>query len=371
MRLSKEVRERLTARVVAITGSSGKTITKDLTAAVARAAYETVASAASYNNEIGVPLTILAADAGTQVLVAEIGSRGVGHIASLMPVVRPEIGVVLNVGVAHLGKFGSVEAIAVAKGELVEALPATGTAILNADDAAVDAMAARTSARVVRFGLASAADVRAEGISVADDGCASFVLTTSDGHADVRLSLPGEHIVSDALAAAAVGVALGIDVAAIAGALSEAPGPAWRMEVRRAPGGWVVVNDAYNANPASTAAALKTLVHIGRGRRTWAVLGYMAELGDTETVEHDRIGRLAVRLGVSRLVAVGAETRPLFEAARLEGMTPEEVTLVASADDALALLRTSVEPGDVVLVKASRAVGLQAVAIALAGEGEA
>ena len=372
MRLAAEARARLTAAVVAITGSSGKTITKELTAAVAGAAYRTVASAASYNNEIGVPLTILAADASTEVLVAEVGSRGVGHIASLMPVLRPDIGVVLNVGVAHVGMFGSVEAIAVAKGELVEALPADGTAILNADDPAVDAMAGRTSARVVRFGLSSeAADVRAEKVAVGEDACASFALVAPDGHADVRLRLPGEHIVSDALAAAAAGVALDVDIAAIAGALSSARGPAWRMEVAQAPGGWVVVNDAYNANPASTAAALKTLVSMGRGRRTWAVLGYMAELGDTETAEHDRIGRLAVRLGVARLVAVGAETRPLFEAARLEGMTPEEATLVADPDEALALLRRSLEPGDVVLVKASRAVGLQTVAIALAGEGNA
>lgn len=373
LRLASEVRSRLTARVVAITGSSGKTITKDLTAAVAGAAHRTVASPASYNNEIGVPLTILAADADTQVLVAEVGSRGVGHIASLMPIVRPDISVVLNVGVAHVGVFGSVEAIAVAKGELIEALPAAGTAILNADDAAVDAMAGRTSARVIRFGIASdSADVRAEKIVIdEEDGCASFSLVTPDGRAAVRLRLPGEHIVSDALAAAAAGVALGIDGETIAGALSVAPGPAWRMEVTQAPGGWVVVNDAYNANPASTAAALKTLVGMGRGRRTWAVLGYMAELGDTETEAHDRIGRLAVRLGVSRLVAVGAETRPLFEAARLEGMTPEDATLVANADEALALLRRSVEPGDVVLVKASRAVGLQTVAIALAEETRA
>lgn len=370
LRLAGEVRAGLRARVVAITGSSGKTITKEFAAAVARASYRTVASAASFNNEIGVPLTILAADEETEVLVAEVGSRGIGHIASLMHVVGPDIGVVLNVGLAHVGMFGSTEAIATAKGELVETLPAAGTAVLNADDAAVDGMASRTKASVLRFGLAETADVRAEAIVMGGEACASFVLIAPDGKADVRLRVPGEHIVSDALAAAAAGVALGIDVAAIAGALSAARGPAWRMEVVHAPGGWVVVNDAYNANPNSTAAALKTLVGLGRGRRTWAVLGYMAELGGSATEEHDRIGRLAVRLGVSRLVAVGEETRPMFEAARLEGMTPEEATLVANGDEALWLLRGSVEPGDVVLVKASRAVGLQSVAIALAeGEG--
>jgi UDP-N-acetylmuramoyl-tripeptide--D-alanyl-D-alanine ligase len=371
LRLAAAYRGRLPARVVAITGSSGKTITKELTASVARAAFRTVASAASFNNEIGVPLTIFAADRSTEVLVVEVGARGVGHIASLMPVVRPAVGVVLNVGVAHVGLFGSVDAIALAKGELIEALPAGGTAVLNADDALVDAMALRARATVLRFGLSAAADVRAEGVAIGDDACATFTLVTSGGRDDVRLCLPGEHIVSDALAAAAVGVALGIDVAAIAGALSSARGPAWRMEVTEAPGGWVVVNDAYNANPASTVAALKTLVGMGRGRRTWAVLGYMAELGDSETTEHDRVGRLAVRLGVSRLLAVGGETRPLFEAARLEGMTPEEATLVPSADDALDLLRRELAPGDVVLVKASRAVGLERLAIALVEEGAA
>jgi UDP-N-acetylmuramoyl-tripeptide--D-alanyl-D-alanine ligase len=187
----------------------------------------------------------------------------------------------------------------------------------------------------------------------------------------VTLRLPGEHIVPDALAAAAVGVALGIDVVAIAGALAAAKGPEWRMQVLDAPGGWVVVNDAYNSNPASAAAALKTLVSMGRGRRTWAVLGHMAELGEEEEKEHDRIGRLAVRLGVSRLVAVGEATRPMYEAARREGMAPEDAALVATASDATALVRGALEPGDVVLVKASRAAGLETVAIALAGEAGA
>lgn len=371
IRLAAGMRPRLTARVVAITGSSGKTITKELTAAVARSAYRTVASEASHNNEIGVPLTILSAQGDTEVLVAEVGSRGVGDIASLMPILAPDVGVVLNVGAAHIGMFGSMEAIAVAKGELVEALPAGGTAVLNADDPAVDAMASRTAAPVLRFGLSRAADVRAERVALSEAACATFELATPDGRAEVTLCLPGEHIVADALAAAAVGVALGIDVAAIAGALSSARGPAWRMEVVQAPGGYAVVNDAYNANPASTAAALKALVSLGRGRRTWAVLGYMAELGDHEAEEHDRIGRLLVRLGISRLVAVGEAVRPLYEAARMEGMSNDEATLVADAGDATALLRGAAERGDVILVKASRVAGLEKVALALAGEGGA
>ena len=366
--LAAGVRERLDARVVAITGSSGKTITKELTAAVARSRFETIASAASFNNEIGVPLTILEAGERTEVVVSEVGARGIGHIASLMPMLRPDIGVVLNVGPAHIGMFGSLENVAIAKGEIVEGLGAAGVAVLNADDPAVAAMAERTRARTVTFGTAAAADVRAEEVRLSDMGSASFTLVAEDGRADVTLRIPGEHLLADALAAAAVGAVLGIPAGDAAKALSEAAGPRWRMQVLDAPEGWRVVNDAYNANPASTAAALKTLAVLGRGRRTWAVLGYMAELGDTAPVEHDRIGRLAVRLGVGRLVVVGDEARPIFEAARLEGMTPEEATLVPDADAAIALLRSSLASGDVVLVKASRVVGLERVAAAIAGE---
>jgi UDP-N-acetylmuramoyl-tripeptide--D-alanyl-D-alanine ligase len=361
--LASRVRDRLAARVVAITGSSGKTITKELTAAVAASAFRTVASEASFNNEIGVPLTILAADEATEVLVAEVGSRGVGHISSLTPMLRPDVGVVLNVGLAHVGMFGSVENTAKAKGELVEAL--------SADDPAVDAMAARTTARVVRFGTSAAADVRAVDVTMEPDARAAFTLVAPDGEARAAMQISGEHLVSDALAAAAAGHALGVGVGAIASALRTVRASAWRMEVVDAPGGWRVLNDAYNANPSSVLAALKTLVALGRGRRTWAVLGYMAELGEHEVPEHDRVGRLVVRLGVGKVVAVGPQTRPLIEAARLEGMTPEEATMVDGPDDAIALLRRSLEPGDIVLVKASRAAGLERVAIALSEEGAA
>jgi UDP-N-acetylmuramoyl-tripeptide--D-alanyl-D-alanine ligase len=285
--------------------------------------------------------------------------------------VRPDVAVVLNVGAAHIGMFGSTEATAIAKRELVEGLTSSGIAVLNADDPAVDAMAGRVRGRVMRFGTAPAADVRAEGIALGDDARATFTLATANGSAEVRLPIPGEHVVSDALAAAAVGVALGIDAATLASALSRAGVSAWRMQTAEAPGGWRVINDAYNANPNSVAAALKTLVAMGRGRRTWAILGPMAELGDHSTAEHDRIGRLAVRLGVGRLVAVGEETRPLYEAARHEGMTPEEATMTADAGEAIRLVLGSVAAGDVVLVKASRAAGFERIADAIAGEGTA
>ena len=370
-RLAASARAHLSATVVAITGSSGKTITKDLTAGVAGVRFRTVASEASFNNEIGVPLTILEAGDDTEVLVLEVGARGVGHIASLMPTIRPDVSCVLNVGVAHIGMFGSAEAIASAKGELVEGLGPDGIAVLNADDAAVSAMASRTDAKVIRFGLSGDADVGASDVSMDDDARATFALTTPDGTASTTLGIPGEHIVSDALAAAAVGVALGMDVASIAAGLSATSAPAWRMQTIDAMGGFRVLNDAYNSNPASLAAGLKTLVAMARGRRTWAVLGVMAELGDHAVAEHDRMGRLMVRLGVGRLVAVGEETRPLYEAARMEGMTVEEAAIVADADEALRVVFAGVEPGDVVLVKASRAAGLERVALALAGEASA
>lgn len=369
--LAAEVRARLEATVVAITGSSGKTITKELVASVAASQYRVTASEASFNNEIGVPLTVLGAGPDTQVIVAEVGSRGVGHIKLLLPVLRPDIAVVLNVGSAHIGMFGSVEAIAQAKGELVEELDPSGWAILNADDERVAGMAARTHGRVLMFGLGTGADVRAKDVELNADACASFTLVSERGSARVRLRIPGEHLVADALAAAAVGRALEIPPEGIAAALSDARGPAWRMEVLDTPGGWRLVNDAYNANPASTAAALRALVAMGRGKRTWAVLGGMAELGEATAGEHDRVGRLAVRLGVRRLVVVGEEARPMFEAARREGMTPEEATHVADAAAAVELLRASVAAGDVVLVKASRAIGLEQIAIALTGEAPA
>ena len=370
-RLAAGARTRMTAKLVAITGSSGKTITKELTAAVSRARFATVASAASFNNEIGVPLTILSAGADTEVVIAEVGSRGVGHIAALMPVLRPDVSVVVNVGPAHIGLFGSLENVAIAKGELVEGLASDGVAVLNADDAAVAAMAARTRGRTVTFGTGAAADVRAEDVALAGDGTASFTLVTDGARATVSLRIPGEHLVADALAAAAVGRVLGVSPKEAASALSTADGPEWRMQVVDAPEGWRVLNDAYNANPASTAAALKTLVTIGRGRRTWAVLGTMAELGEFSTAEHDRIGRLVVRLGVSRLIVIGEDARPLYEAARLEGMTLEEASLVPDTDRALAMLRASLARDDVVLVKASRAAGLERVALAIAGEAVA
>jgi UDP-N-acetylmuramoyl-tripeptide--D-alanyl-D-alanine ligase len=262
--------------------------------------------------------------------------------------------------------FGSREAIAKAKGELVEALPPAGTAVLNADDPQVAAMADRTVAGVVRFGLGPPADVRAGGVELDAEGRARFLLHTPAGSAPAVLPAPGEHLVGCALAAAAAAHVLGVGPADAAAGLATAALSPMRMQVLRRPDGLTVVNDAYNANPSSMAAALKTLAALGRpGGRTVAVLGEMAELGPAAAAEHDRIGRLATRLGIDRLVGVGELGRVLVNAARMEGMWPEEAEAVADPGAAIALLAPALGPGDVVLVKASRVVALDRVAEAL------
>ncbi|SDC24048.1 UDP-N-acetylmuramoyl-tripeptide--D-alanyl-D-alanine ligase [Streptomyces prasinopilosus] len=369
--LARHVVRRLGATLVALTGSAGKTSTKDLIAQVLRRKAPTVFTPGSLNNEIGLPLTALTATGETRFLVLEMGARGIGHIRYLAGLTPPRIGLVLNVGTAHIGEFGGREQIALAKGELVEALPEDGTAVLNADDPLVRAMASRTKAKVLLFGESDEADVRAENVRLTDSGQPSFRLHTPSGASDVTMRLYGEHHVSNALAAAAVAHELGMSADEIALALSEAGSLSrWRMEVTERPDGVTVVNDAYNANPESMRAALRALAAMGKGRRTWAVLGKMAELGDEALAEHDAVGRLAVRLNVSKLVAVGGrEAAWLQLGAYNEGSWGEESVHVSDAQAAVDLLRSELRQGDVVLVKASRSVGLESVAQALLATG--
>ena len=369
--LARHVVERLGATLVALTGSAGKTSTKDLIAQVLRRKAPTVFTPGSLNNEIGLPLTALSATEETKFLVLEMGARGIGHIRYLTDLTPPRIGLVLNVGTAHIGEFGGREQIAQAKGELVEGLPEDGAAILNGDDPLVRAMASRTKAKVILFGESDEADVRAENVRLTDSGQPSFRLHTPSGCSDVTMRLYGEHHVSNALAAAAVAHELGMSADEIATALSEAGSLSrWRMEVTERPDGVTVVNDAYNANPESMRAALRALAAMGKGRRTWAVLGKMAELGDEALAEHDAVGRLAVRLNVGKLVAVGGrEASWLQLGAYNEGSWGEESVHVSDAQAAVDLLRSELRPGDVVLVKASRSVGLESVAQALVETG--
>ena len=364
------------ATVVGITGSSGKTSTKDLAAQLVERLGATIAPVGSFNNELGLPLTVLRADESTRYLVLEMSARGIGHIAQLCGIAPPRIGVVLNVGRAHAGEFGSLDAVAKAKGELVEALPADGIAILNADDPNVLPMAARTQAAVKTFSVSAArtadrqADVRAAAISLDDLGRASFRLTRAGASADVQLRLHGAHHVANALAAAAIAAELGLDVASIAAALSNATARSKkRMELTRRADGVLVVNDAYNANPDSTRAAIDALRHLtSTGRRGFAVLGYMAELGDLADASHQEAGRLAAQAGVAGLVAVGELAAPVLTGARAQAGWQGEAIAATDAKAAIEVLQNRLRPGDVVLVKASKSAGLWEVADGLLAE---
>jgi UDP-N-acetylmuramoyl-tripeptide--D-alanyl-D-alanine ligase len=364
------------ATVVGITGSSGKTSTKDLTAQVVERLGATIAPVGSFNNELGLPLTVLRADESTRYLVLEMSARGIGHIAQLCGIAPPRIGAVLNVGRAHAGEFGSLDAVAKAKGELIEALPADGVAILNADDPNVLPMASRTRARTVTFSASAArtadrqADVRAAAISLDDRGRASFRMIMAGGSADVHLRLHGGHHVANALAAAAIAAELGLDVASIAVALSTATARSKkRMELHERADGVLVVNDAYNANPDSTKAALEALRHLtSTGRRGFAVLGHMAELGDFADESHQEVGRLAATAGVTGLIAVGELAAPVLTGARAQAGWRGEAIAAPDAKAAIEELRTRLRPGDVVLVKASKSAGLWEVADGLLAE---
>ena len=372
-RLAHAVLQRLPGVVVVgVTGSSGKTSTKDLLAQVLPAYGRTLAPEGSFNTEVGLPMTALRLEARTRVLVAEMGARGIGHIRYLCGITPPRIGVVLNVGSAHVGEFGSREAIAQAKGELVECLPHAGdggVAVLNADDPLVLAMRSRTAARVVTYGESVHADVRADDVALDAEGRPSYDLCHFGRRARVSLGLHGRHHVSNSLAVAAVALSLGLDLDEVADALSHArPASRWRMEVTRTPSGATVVNDAYNAKPESVRAALEALVAIGRAttdhaaRRTIAVLGELRELGGASVAEHEEIGRTVVRLGVGRLVVVGAsaDVEAMGDAAL--AVDPSfDVVRVPDVDAAVEHLAATVAGDDVVLVKASRGVALERV----------
>lgn len=350
--------------VIGITGSAGKTTTKDLLAGILSRAGATVAPQGSYNGEVGVPLTVFGADAGTRYLVIEMGATGVGHIKYLADMVQPDIGVVLCVGTAHAGEFGGVENIAKAKGELVEALGEDGTAVINLDDARVAAMVSRTRAKVLgttATGISGSA-VEARNADIDEDGNPEFELVLPDGGVPlpVHSKLIGAHHITNLLAAAAAAFAAGLPAAEIAASLSEqSPASRWRMERTERADGVTIINDAYNANPESMRAALRTLADLGQGRRTWAVLGAMLELGEDSIREHTAVGTQVVRLNISRLVVVGREARALYISAIQEGSWGDECSFTETADEAYELLQAELEPGDLVLFKSSNGVGLR------------
>ncbi len=370
--LARHVRDRLPdVTVIALTGSQGKTGTKDYLAQVLATAGETVATTGNLNNELGVPVTVLRATESTRFLVVEMGARGLGHIAYLCGIARPTIAGVLNVGTAHLSEFGTREAIARAKGEILEGLPADGVAVLNQDDDLVRGMGARTRARVIRFGEDLEADLHWTNTVLDDLGRPETVFRWSEGSAPVRLRQVGYHQVENAAAAGALAIAAGLDFAEVVAALRNAVGLSrWRMELHDLPGGGVLINDAYNANPASVRAAVDTLARIGSGRstRTVAVLGEMKELGDTSAALHREIGEETARAGVAALLVVGDGAAPMVEGARSVTGWAGTAVPVADRDAALAWLRENIAAGDVVLVKASRGAALEHVAQGLVEE---
>lgn len=365
-RLARAVVGRLPqTTVIGVTGSVGKTSTKDILAQVLPAWGETVATRASNNNELGLPYTVTRATANTRYLVLEMGARGIGHVAYLTGIAPLTVGIVTRVGHAHLGEFGSVENIAQAKGEIVEALPAAhdgGLAVLNADDELVAAMASRTRARVLTYGIESPADVRAENVTLDELGRAGFRLMYDGQTAEVRLRLYGLHQASNALAAATVALGLGHPIDAVAEAVSraEAVSPG-RMQVTTRADGVTIINDAYNAAPDAMRAALRALhAMTGDGQRAVAVLGEMNELGEHATEVHREIGQQVAEIGAGWLVAIGGTNADQYaNGAAGNGTAVDRAADVAQAWD---LLRSGLGPGDVVLVKASNSAGLLALA---------
>jgi UDP-N-acetylmuramoyl-tripeptide--D-alanyl-D-alanine ligase len=365
--LAAEVRAEVDPTTVAITGSVGKTTVKDLTAAAVAVGRRVHAARGSFNNELGVPLTLLGLEPTTEVLVAEVGARHVGDIRELAELVAPDVSVVTAVAAVHLEIFGTIEAIARTKGELVEALGPGGLAVLNVDDPRVRAMADRAPA-VLRVGMSSAdAEVTARDVTIDRLGRPRATVETPWGEVEVTVPIAGRHHLGNALLALAVAGHLGVDLGAAAAAIGDASVSPWRGEVHEV-AGVTLFNDAYNANPTSVRAALETVAGIRRSGRAWAVLGVMAEIGETSEAEHLAVGRRCAELGLDRVLAVGPQAAAIAAGARQGGLGGEMVAELPDAAAATALLRGELAVGDLVLVKASRVAGLEQVASALLEE---
>jgi UDP-N-acetylmuramoyl-tripeptide--D-alanyl-D-alanine ligase len=359
--LASHQRERVTCPVVAITGSSGKTTTKELLRSVLATRLDVVATEGNRNNELGVPLTILSAGPTTDVVVVEMAMRGIGQIAALCDIARPTAGLVTNVGQTHIELLGSEQAIAAAKGELVRAIPSDGRVFLNGDDAWSRTLSEAAVAEVTYYGTGETCDVWAEEISVDDDGIPSFRLRTREGAVAVTVGIPGRHNAYNGAAAAAVGLYLGLSLDDVAQGLAAVRASAMRMEVFETAGGVTVVNDAYNANPASMRAALQTLADMAAERRRIAVLGDMAELGSLTELAHFSLGEYAASLGIDVLVTVGEKARRIAEGAGARAGSADNVFACEDVDEATELLAGMLASGDVVLIKASRVVGLERI----------
>ena len=356
------VRQTSGLKVVGITGSNGKTTTKNMLRAILSTDGPTVAPIESYNNEVGAPISVLRIDSTTKYLVVELGAGGVGSIAYLTEIVKPDIAVELKVGLAHVGEFGGVEVTAKIKAELLEHSGLETIAVLNGDDSAVREMAKSFAGQKVWFGTGAEANYRADNHSLTIGGTA-FHLHWPDGAVNqVTLQILGEHHVMNALASAAVAEQLGMSRDTVIGALEAIPlAERWRMQLTNRHDGVTIINDAYNASPDSSRAALQTLAHLGRstGRRTVAVIGEMAELGRFSAEEHDKLGRLAVRLNIDLLIAVGAPAKLVFMGASFEGSFDGEAKYFETIAEAKAELTHILKSGDIVLVKSSKSANLR------------
>ncbi|MDE2409487.1 MAG: UDP-N-acetylmuramoyl-tripeptide--D-alanyl-D-alanine ligase [Actinomycetales bacterium] len=367
------VRDETGLKVIGITGSNGKTTTKNMLRAILSQVGPTVAPIESYNNEVGAPISVLKIDRETKYLVAELGAGGPGSIAYLTEIVRPDVAVELKVGLAHAGEFGGIETTAKIKAELLVGSDAATVAVLNLDDVNVREMAADFAGAKLWFGTNADADYWADNYSLSLAGTA-FDLHWPDGSVNrVTLQILGEHHVMNALASAAVADSLGVDRGLIIGALQALPlAERWRMQVLERPDGITIINDAYNASPDSSRAALQTLAQLGRltGRRTVAVIGEMAELGQYSKEEHDKLGRLAVRLNIDLLAAVGPGAKLVYMGASFEGSFDGESQYFESVSEALTGLRGILRGGDIVLVKSSKSANLRHLGDDLAEVGK-
>ena len=355
-------RERLFCPVIGITGSTGKTTTKEFLTSVLGSRMKVAATRGNQNNELGVPLTVMRAGADTDALVVEMAMRGRGQIAELCRIARPTCGLVTNVGVSHIELVGSQDAIASAKGELVEAIPEEGTVFLNGDDAFSETLAASSRAPVVRYGLGETCAVRAVDIEVDAESRPSFQIVMDEQVSiEVTLPIPGRHNVYNALAAATIALHLGVEPEAISAALAGVRAGEMRMQSFMSASGIHVINDAYNANPVSMRAAIDTLAGIASAERRIAVLGDMAELGSLAELAHFQLGEQIARARIDALVTVGPRASRIADGARAQGMDRASVRPCATPDEASEVLDDLLEPGDVVLVKASRVMGPERV----------
>lgn len=353
--IASGLREQSRAKVVGVTGSTGKTCTKILLESILAKSFDSVAaSPKNFNNEIGVPLTIIKAKPEVDAFIIEMGMRGIGQISALCDIAHPDIGIITNVGDTHVGIVGSRELIAQAKGELLKSLPSEGFAVLNSEDAFTPALSQSTNAAVATFGLSPAATIYASDIYLDKDAKATFILHLPGEKITVKLPVPGEHAVYNALAAAAAASCLGIDSALIEEGLAQAEAAEMRLNIGANKNGVVIINDTYNANPASMKAALETAAAIeGAGRRV-AVLGDMAELGTISAKSHYEVGKIAAESGLDLLVTIGPEAQTLNQGAIDAGLAKDRVHYYSDKEEALEFLLKFLKPKDLVLVKASR-----------------